>query len=86
MPIDRVGDVAKFWLDPVTVQRSGGFDRPEVLRILRLAQEHGEQIVQALDAHARNLMRSVTVLDVAVSEETLDVELNDGSRLFRPTG
>ena len=51
--VERDGDVAKFWLDPVTVQRSGGFGRPEILRILRLVQEHRERIMEAWDEYFR---------------------------------
>lgn len=47
--VERDGDVAKFWVDPVRVQRSGGFARAEILRITRLLQEHREQIMEAWD-------------------------------------
>lgn len=49
--VERDGDVAKFWLDPVRVQRSGGFRRPEILRIARLVGEHRERIKEAWDEH-----------------------------------
>ena len=45
--VERDGDVAKFWLDPVRLQRSGGFRPPEILRISRLVEEHRERIVEA---------------------------------------
>ena len=45
--VERDGDVAKFWLDPVRLQGSGGFRPPEILRISRLVEEHREQIVEA---------------------------------------
>ncbi len=31
--VERDGDVAKFWVDPVRMQRSGGFGRAEILRM-----------------------------------------------------
>lgn len=45
--VERDGDVAKFWLDPVRLQRSGGFRPPEIRRVARLVEEHREQIVEA---------------------------------------
>ena len=51
--VERDGDVGKFWLGPVTVQRSGGFRRPEILRISMLVQEHRERIMGARDEYFR---------------------------------
>jgi len=34
--------VAKFWLDPVALERAGGFNRAELNTISRLVQEHYE--------------------------------------------
>ena len=45
--VERDGDVAKFWLDPVRLQRSGGFRPPEIIRISRLVEVHREQIMEA---------------------------------------
>ena len=45
--VERDGDVAKFWLDPVRLQRSGGFRPPEIVRIARLVEEHHELIEEA---------------------------------------
>lgn len=45
--VERDGDVAKLWLDPVRLQRSGGFRPPEIRRVTRLVEEHREQIVEA---------------------------------------
>ena len=45
--VERDGDVAKFWLDPVRLQRRGGFRPPEIIRISRLVEVHREQIVEA---------------------------------------
>ena len=47
MHVERDGDVAKFWLDPVRLQRSGGFRPPEILRVSRLVEAHREQIMEA---------------------------------------
>ncbi|MDE0223890.1 MAG: DUF4160 domain-containing protein [Gammaproteobacteria bacterium] len=47
--VERDAGAAKFWVDPVRVQRSGGFARSEILRITRLVREHREQIMEAWD-------------------------------------
>ena len=49
--VERDGDVAKFWVDPVRAQRSGGFRRPEIHRITRLVGEHRERIMEAWDEY-----------------------------------
>lgn len=38
--IERADNVAKFWLDPVSLARSGGFDRRELRAIQRVIEEH----------------------------------------------
>ena len=38
--VERDDNVAKFWLDPVRLQRNGGFGRPELRRIQEIVQEH----------------------------------------------
>jgi len=37
--VERDGDVAKFWLDPVRLQRSGGFRPPEIRRVTRSVEK-----------------------------------------------
>ena len=44
--VRRENKVAKFWLDPVVLERAGGFSRVEINKILRLVQEHGEHILE----------------------------------------
>jgi hypothetical protein len=39
--------VAKFWLDPVRLQRSGGFRRIEIQRIQRLVQQNCERLLRS---------------------------------------
>ena len=38
---------AKFWLDPVRLQRSGGFSRTEVNRIRRIVEEKQQQLLRS---------------------------------------
>jgi hypothetical protein len=39
--------VAKFWLDPVRLARSGGFGRAEIRDIGRLVGEHQRELLEA---------------------------------------
>jgi hypothetical protein len=41
--------VAKFWLDPVALQKAGGFGRSELNRVARLVVEHREQLLESWD-------------------------------------
>jgi hypothetical protein len=43
--MERDNQVAKFWLDPVRLQRSGGFGSSEINRIQKLVEEHREELV-----------------------------------------
>ena len=45
--IEREDKVAKLWLEPVRLQESGGFSRPELNRIRQLVQLHKEQLRKA---------------------------------------
>jgi hypothetical protein len=44
--VRRENKVAKFWLDPVTLQKAGGFGRTELNKIARLVNEHQEQFLE----------------------------------------
>ena len=44
--VERDDNVAKFWLDPVRLERSGGFRRPEIARIARIVEDHRSEIVE----------------------------------------
>ena len=43
----RENMVAKFWLEPVTLERAGGFSRVELNAIVRLVQEHRERLLKS---------------------------------------
>ena len=47
MHVERDDRVAKFWLDPVRLQRSGGLRRSEVGRIARIIGENQTLFVEA---------------------------------------
>ena len=45
--VERDENVAKFWLDPVRLERSGGFGRTELRRIQRMVEEHRPGLLEA---------------------------------------
>ena len=44
--VRRENMVAKFWLDPVALERARGFNRAELNTIARLVQEHGQTFLE----------------------------------------
>ncbi|MGQ0809623.1 MAG: DUF4160 domain-containing protein [Nitrospiraceae bacterium] len=44
--VERENQVAKFWLDPIRPQESGGFSRPEMSRIQKLVSAHQDSLVE----------------------------------------
>ena len=46
MHIERDDNTAKFWLDPVRLQNSGGFRRTEINRIQKLVEENREDLLR----------------------------------------
>ncbi len=38
--VERDANTAKFWLDPLRLQRSGGFSRKEIQRIQKLVEHN----------------------------------------------
>jgi Domain of unknown function (DUF4160) len=45
--VERENNIAKFWTEPVRLQRSGGFRRPEIIRIAKIIEENRTEIVEA---------------------------------------
>ena len=45
--VRREGMVAKFWLDPVALERAGGFRRSELFAIMKLVQQYRERLLEA---------------------------------------
>jgi hypothetical protein len=45
--VERERNKAKFWLDPVRLQNSGGFNRTEINRVQRLIEENREHLVRS---------------------------------------
>jgi Domain of unknown function (DUF4160) len=44
---ERDDSIAKFWLNPVRLARSGGFGRAEIRDIGRLVGEHQSELLEA---------------------------------------
>lgn len=38
--VEREANIAKFWVDPVRLQNSGGFSRTEINRMQKLVEEN----------------------------------------------
>ena len=49
--VERDNRVAKFWLDPVTLDRSGGLRRADISRVRRLVEDNRELLVEAWNEH-----------------------------------
>ena len=49
--VEREDKVAKFWLDPVRLQSSGGFSRNEIIRIQRVISEYQIQLREGWNAY-----------------------------------
>ena len=45
--VERDRSIAKFWLDPVRLQNSGGFSRNEINRIQKLVEENAEHLLES---------------------------------------
>ena len=45
--VRREDNVAKFWLDPVMLQKAGGFSRNELNRIALLVAEHRDRFLES---------------------------------------
>ena len=44
--VEREGDVAKFWLDPIRLESSGGFSRNELRRIGQHVQDNRDVLLR----------------------------------------
>ncbi|WP_372715908.1 DUF4160 domain-containing protein [Immundisolibacter sp.] len=51
--VERQDNVAKFWLDPVRLQSSGGLSRVEIGRIEKLVSQHQSELMEAWDEYFR---------------------------------
>jgi hypothetical protein len=47
IPVERDDHVAKYWLDPVRLERSGGFRPAELRDVALLVMEHRQTLLEA---------------------------------------
>ena len=52
--VEREDKVAKYWLDPVWLARSGGFSRRELVRIESLLREQESKLIEAWNEYFGN--------------------------------
>jgi len=52
--VERDDKTAKFWLDPIRLQRSGVFGRAEIVRIQRIVEENHSLLTEAWDEYFSN--------------------------------
>ncbi|MHB8481301.1 MAG: DUF4160 domain-containing protein [Nitrospiria bacterium] len=45
--VERDDKIAKFWLDPVRLQRSGGFNRIEIRNIHKMITENKSKLLES---------------------------------------
>jgi hypothetical protein len=45
--VEHENRMAKFWLDPIRLKTSGGFNRVEIYRIEKIIREHQEKLMEA---------------------------------------
>ena len=49
--VEREDNIAKYWLDPVRLQGSGGLSRVEIGRIEKLVSKHQSELMEAWDEY-----------------------------------
>ena len=47
MHVERDSNTAKFWLEPVRLQNSGGFNRNDISRLQRLIEDNREDLLRS---------------------------------------
>ena len=49
--VKRSGNVAKIWLDDFAVEYNRGYSEPDLNKIVRLAREHYDELVEMWNEH-----------------------------------
>ncbi len=52
--VERDDKIAKFWLDPVRLQSSGGFNRIEISKIHKIINENISKLMEAWNEYFGN--------------------------------
>lgn len=45
--VEKEEKIAKYWLDPLRIQSSGGFNRAELKQVRRIIEEHKQKLIEA---------------------------------------
>ena len=45
--VESEAKIAKFWLEPLRLQRSGGFNRMEISKMQKIVEEHHAHLMEA---------------------------------------
>ena len=76
--------IAKFWLDPIRLQSSGGFSRAEIARIEKLVNSHRIELMRSGMSILTVELEVPFAEDVTVSDDTLCVDLSNGRTISVP--
>jgi hypothetical protein len=49
--VEQEGNIAKFWLNPVRLQNSSGFNHREIGRIRKIVEENKEELIRNWDEY-----------------------------------
>ncbi len=82
--VERDDKVAKFWLDPVRLQKSGGFSCSEISKIHKIIEENSIELKRVGMSISVIEMVLPYAVNVLVTEDTLSVELSDGRTISVP--
>jgi Protein of unknown function (DUF2442)/Domain of unknown function (DUF4160) len=82
--VERERNKAKFWLDPVRLQSSGGYKRNEINRIQRLIEENRRCSWRNGMTTLAIELRMVLAQNVQVTDDALIVDLSDGRTISVP--
>jgi len=84
--VERDDKVAKYWVDPVRLHKSGGFNRIELNQIKNIIEKNQKHIMR----HGMNILASDIeapyAINVQTTEDTLTVDLSDGRTISVPLG
>ena len=82
--VQREHRVGKFGLDPVQLERSGGFDPSETLRIARILERYQAFLMESWREYFSRELGAPGVERVIVTEDALTAELSDGRTISVP--
>ena len=82
--MQRENRVGKFWLDPVQLERSGGFGRSETRRIASILERYQAFLLESWREYFSREVGVPEVERVIVTDDALTAELSDGRTISVP--